>query len=419
MNLESKIIKPKLGLLELSRQLGSVTQACKVFGYSRDSFYRFKKLYEEGGELALRDIVRLNRPNPKNRVDPEIESRVVKIALDNPALGQQRVSNELRKEGLFISPGGVRSVWQRHDLETFQKRLKALETKVAQEGIILTESQLQALEKAKEEKQAAGEIETEHPGYLIAQDTFYVGNMKGVGRIYQQTVIDTYSKVAFAKLYDRKNALVAADMLNDRVIPFFDSKEIPVLRVLTDRGSEYCGNREHHEYELYLDLEDIDHTKTKAKSPQTNGICERFHKTILSEFYQIAFRKKIYESIEMLQNDLDEWLREYNESRPCGNTMNHVHTAGSIAMGKRRCRHSWIPCHLQKRKCCSIVTTFQTKKKYDGSSDGMPPVKPICKSSKSCNKLPLELKSGGKVWNAKDGVVNIGSRSCQNIGIAA
>ena len=172
------------------------------------------------------------------------------------------------------------------------------------------------MEKAKEEKQASGEIETEHPGYLIAQDTFYVGNMKGVGRIYQQTVIDTYSKVAFAKLYDRKNALVAADMLNDRVIPFFDSKEIPVLRVLTDRGSEYCGNREHHEYELYLDLENIDHTKTKAKSPQTNGICERFHKTILSEFYQIAFRKKIYESIEMLQNDLDEWLREYNESRP-------------------------------------------------------------------------------------------------------
>ena len=151
---------------------------------------------------------------------------------------------------------------------------------------------------------------------LQLQDTFYVGNMKGVGRIYQQTVIDTYSKVAFAKLYDRKNALVAADMLNDRVIPFFDSKEIPVLRVLTDRGSEYCGNRKHHEYELYLDLENIDHTKTKAKSPQTNGICERFHKTVLSEFYQIAFRKKIYESIEMLQNDLDEWLREYNESRP-------------------------------------------------------------------------------------------------------
>ena len=144
--------------------------------------------------------------------------------------------------------------------------LESLGNQGAQEGIILTESQLQALEKAKEEKQAAGEIETEHPDYLIAQDTFYVGNMKGVGRIYQQIVIDTYSKVAFAKLYDRKNALVAADMLNDRVIPFFDSKEIPILRALTDRGSEYCGNREHHEYELYLDLEEIDHTKKRKQN---------------------------------------------------------------------------------------------------------------------------------------------------------
>lgn len=316
MNLDAKIIKLKLGVLELSRQLGNVSQACKAFGYSRDSFYRFKKLYEEGGELALRDIVRQNRPNAKNRVAPELESRVVKMTLDNPALGQQRVANELRKEGMFISPGGVRSVWQRHDLETFQKRLKALEAKVAQDGVVLTEFQLQALEKAKEEKEAVGEIETEHPGYLIAQDSFYVGNMKGVGHIYQQTVIDTYTKVAFAKLYDRKNALIAADMLNDHVIPFFDANEIPVLRVLTDRGSEYCGNREHHEYELYLDLKNIDHTKTKAKSPQTNGICERFHKTILNEFYQITFRKKIYDSIEMLQKDLDEWMRDYNENRP-------------------------------------------------------------------------------------------------------
>lgn len=316
MNLDAKIIKPKLGVLELSRQLGSVTQACKVLGYSRDSFYRFKKLYEEGGELALRDIVRANRPNEKNRVAPELEEQVVKMAIDNPALGQQRVSNELRKEGIFISPGGVRSVWQRHDLETFKKRLKALEAKVAQEGLILTEAQLQALEKAKEAKKAEGEIETEHPGYLGAQDTFYVGNLKGVGRIYQQTFIDTYSKVAFAKLYDRKNALVAADMLNDQVVPFFDEHEIPLLRILTDRGSEYCGNREHHEYQLYLDLENIDHSKTKAKSPQTNGICERFHKTILNEFYQVTFRRKVYESIEMLQQDLNAWLHEYNEVRP-------------------------------------------------------------------------------------------------------
>jgi len=171
------------------------------------------------------------------------------------------------------------------------------------------------LEKAKEEKEAHGEIESEHPGYLGAQDTFYVGTLKGVGRIYQQTFIDTYCKVTFVKLYDRKNALVAADLLNDKVVPFYEEHGIKLLRVLTDRGTEFCGNKEHHEYELYLAVEDIDHTKTKARHPQTNGICERFQKTMLNEFYQVAFRKKLYRSIQELQRDAEEWVRQYNEER--------------------------------------------------------------------------------------------------------
>ncbi|MBR1033793.1 integrase core domain-containing protein, partial [Bradyrhizobium liaoningense] len=149
-----------------------------------------------------------------------------------------------------------------------------------------------------------------------AQDTFYVGNMKGVGRIYQQTFIDTYSKVAFAKLYDRKTPITAAELLNDRVVPFFDARGIPLNRILTDRGTEYCGNPEHHEYELYLAVEDIDHTRTKTRSPQTNGIVERFHRTVLEEFYRVVFRKKIYPSITALQSDLDEWIAAYNEVRP-------------------------------------------------------------------------------------------------------
>lgn len=312
---DQKIIKNKLGLLKLAERLGNVSEACKVFGYSRDSFYRFKELYDSSGEEALKEISR-KKPIEKNRVAPETEEAVVEMAFEQPAYGQVRVSNELKKRGILISSGGVRSVWLRHDLETFKKRLKALEAKVAQDGVVLTEAQVVALEKVKLEKEAHGEIETEHPGYLVAQDTFYVGTLKGVGRIYQQTVIDTYSRVAFAKLYDRKNALVAADMLNDQVIPFFEEHDVPVLRMLTDRGTEYCGSREHHEYQLYLAVENIDHSKTRAKRPQSNGICERFHKTMLQEFYQIAFRKKVYRSIDELQTDLDQWLNSYNHERP-------------------------------------------------------------------------------------------------------
>jgi transposase InsO family protein len=228
-----------------------------------------------------------------------------------------RVANELTKRGIFVSPTGVRSVWLRHDLQTFGRRLKALEARLAQQpGAVLTESQVRAMEKARQEKEAHGEIETAHPGYLGAQDTYYVGTIKSIGRIYQQTFVDTYSKVACAKLYDRKNALVAADLLNDKVLPFFEEQDVPLLRILTDRGTEYCGPREHHEYELYLAIENIDHSKTKTHSPQTNGICERLHRTMQDEFYSVAFRKKLYRRLEELQADLDFWLREYNEERP-------------------------------------------------------------------------------------------------------
>lgn len=325
LNTTDKIIKHKVGLLNLAEELGNVSKACKMMGLSRDTFYRYKSAVEEGGVKALFDANR-RIPNIKNRLEPSVEEAIIEYAIEQPAHGQHRASNELRKRGIFVSGSGIRSVWLRHQLETFKLRLKALEAKVASEGIILTEAQVSALEKKKHDDEFSGEIETSHPGYLGSQDTFYVGTFKGVGRIYQQTFVDTYSKVAFAKLYTTKTPITAADMLNDKVLPFFEQHELPMLRILTDRGTEYCGKAEHHDYQLYLALNDIEHTKTKVRSPQTNGICERFHKTILQEFYQVILRKHIFSDIESLQKELDEWIHYYNNERThqgkmcCGRT---------------------------------------------------------------------------------------------------
>ena len=324
-HLSARIIKNKLGLLNLAAELGNVLKACKVMGFSRDTFYRYKDAIDAGGVEALIDKNR-RKPNPKNRIDEATEAAVVAFTLEFPAYGQVRASNELRKRGVFASPSGVRCVWLRHNLATFKQRLAALERKAAEAGLVLTEAQVTALERKRDDDLACGEIDTAHPGYLGSQDTFYVGTLKGVGRIYQQTFVDTYSKWAAGKLYTTKTPITAADLLNDRVLPFFEEQGMSLLRVLTDRGTEFCGKAEVHDYELYLAVNEIEHTKTKARHPQTNGICERFHKTILQEFYQVAFRTKIYVGIEDLQHDLDAWINRYNNERThegkmcCGRT---------------------------------------------------------------------------------------------------
>jgi len=266
MTQQEYIIRRKLNIIELGETLGNISDACRRMGVSRQQYYDIKQAIKEDG---LEGLIEKSRKNPRigNRVLPQIENRILDYSLEHPTHGQVRVANELKKVGIQISDGGVRSVWLRHDMKLKADRLKRLEKHSAEQGVVLTESQVQALEDAKEERQAHGEIETHHPGYLLGQDTFYIGYIKGVGKLYQQTGIDTFSNVGFAKIYLDKTGITAADFMNDKVLPFFDSYRIRLLRTLTDRGSEYGGANDAHPYQLFLHLNDVQHSRTKARHP--------------------------------------------------------------------------------------------------------------------------------------------------------
>jgi transposase InsO family protein len=314
MTKDQYIIQRKVNIIELGATLGNISDACRKLGVSRQHYYDIKQAIAEDGLEGLLEKSR-KAPRMGNRVSPEIEQRVLEYSLEFPTHGQVRVSNELKRHGIILSGGGVRSIWQRHQLEKKHLRLKRLEKWAAENTDVLTEPQVQALEAAKEEKEAHGEIETHHPGFLLGQDTYYVGYIKGIGKIYQQTGIDTYSNVGFAKIYNDKTALAAADFLNDKVLPHYDQNGISLLRVLTDRGSEYCGKPENHPYQLFLHLTDIEHTRTKVRHPQTNGCTEKLNQTIQDEFYAVAFRKTFYTSMAQIQADLDAFMDKYNRDR--------------------------------------------------------------------------------------------------------
>jgi transposase InsO family protein len=314
MTQDQYIIRRKLNILELGETLGNISEACRKLGVSRQHHYDIKSAIEEDGLEGLLEKSRKS-PRLRNRVAPEIEQKVLDYSLEFPTQGQKRVANELKKQGIQISDGGIRSIWLRHNLQIASLRLKRLEKWSAENKGVLTESQVQALEQAKEEKEAHGEVETPHPGFLLGQDTYYVGYIKGVGKIYQQTAIDTHSNIGFAKVYTDKTALVAADFLNDKVLPFFDTQNMALLRILTDRGTEYCGRIETHPYQLFLHLNEIEHSRTKVRHPQTNGSTERLNQTVQNEFYKVTFRKKLYKTIEEIQNDLDDFMQYYNNDR--------------------------------------------------------------------------------------------------------
>lgn len=309
---EKKVVKQRLSAMQLAEALGNVSEACRRRGISRTQFYEYKRRFQTHGLEGLKDLPPIHKSHPMT-TPPEDVEKLLEMAINNPMWGCVRLSNQLKLQDISISSPTIQKILIRNKMGNKYERLLKLEEKALNEKIELTAAQVKAIEKANpcfKERH----IESKRPGELLGQDTFYVGTLKGMGRLYLQVVVDTYGSYAFAYLHTSKLPEHSVAVLHNDVLPQYEEWGLEVKAVLTDNGREYCG-KEHHPFELYLALNDIEHRTTKVKSPQTNGFAERFNRTVLDEFFRPALRTKFYESVEALQKDLNKWLDHYNNER--------------------------------------------------------------------------------------------------------
>ena len=314
MTTKHKVARRKLSLLELASELNNVSKACQVMGYSRQQFYEIRRNFQTYGAQGLLDRL----PGPKgphpNRVSEEVEKAVLEHSLHHPTHGPVRVAQQLVLQNVQVSAGGVRGVWSRHNLLSRHDRLLRLEKTVREQKLDISDTQIRLLERFSPEFRER-HIETRHTGDLVAVDTFFVGVLKGVGRVYLQSVIDCHSRYAWGRLYTSKLPVTAVHVLNEDVLPFFEQHEARITTILSDNGREFCGRPDRHPYELFLQLEGIEHRTTRVRRPQSNGFVERLHRTLLDEHFRLQGRKKWYETVEQMQVDLDAYLKVYNTER--------------------------------------------------------------------------------------------------------
>ena len=314
MTTNEKVARRKLSLLELAKELNNVKPASS----SATVVSSPTKSAVITRPMAPR-VFSTNCPDVKgahpNRVAPEIEQAILDYNLTRLTHGPLRVAQELALQGINASAGGMRGVWQRHDLLSKHDRLLRLEKNHRKETIELNDEQIHLLERFSPEFREH-HIEVHYAGELVAVDTFFVGALKGVGKVYLQTVLDCYSRHAWERLYASKLPVISVHMLNERVLPFFEAHEARIYTILSDNGREFCGCPDHHPYELFLQLEGIEHRTTKVRRPQRNGFIERLHRTLQDEHFHIKGRTTWYESVEQMQTDLDSYLEHYNTQRP-------------------------------------------------------------------------------------------------------
>jgi transposase InsO family protein len=308
-----KLAHRRLTVLELAERLGNVAEACRRGGIDRTSFYDWKRRFQTHGLDGLKDLPPIAKSHPMT-TPPEVVARIGELALAHPAYGCNRIEALLALEGKRVSAITIQKILNDKGLGTRHERWLALERRNAEEPIELTPEQAAFLERLNpcfRERH----VESSRPGELLSADTFMVGTLKGIGRVYLHAVVDTHGSYAFGFLHVSKQPEAAVAVLHNEVLPFYRGLDLPVGAVLTDNGREFCGT-ERHPYELYLALNDIEHRRTRVGTPRTNGFVERFNGTVLEEFFRPAMHQKLFESVEALQADLDAWLVHYNRERP-------------------------------------------------------------------------------------------------------
>jgi transposase len=236
MSTREKLIKARLGMLALAEELQNIRLACQRAGISRSHFYEIKEAFERYGAEGLAPRER-RKPRMPNQTPPELEQKILEMTERYPSYSYLRIGQQLRLVGIGVSPSAVRCVWQRHGLTLRYQRLLWLEQKTAARGGVLTESQLRLLRRYRGRlTDPEQHVEAPQPGFLLCQDTYFVGTIKGVGKIYLQSVVDAHCSLGFGKLHLSKLPMTAVDVLNDRVLPFYEEHQIEVQHVLTDNG---------------------------------------------------------------------------------------------------------------------------------------------------------------------------------------
>lgn len=312
---QERLINAKISILQLASELGNISKACKRAGVARSSFYEIKKAYEQFGRTGLAPKPR-RKPRMPNTISEALEVKILDMTRRYPSYSYQRISNQLQLENVPVSGPGVRRVWERHGLTKRLGRYLWLEQEVSSGRGIMTESGLRALARLKRLQEATDQhIEAYAPGELLSQDLYFVGCIKGVGKIYMQAAVDCATSMGFARLCLTKLPIGSVALLHEKALPFYDERGLAIEAVLTDCGREYCGRGDQHLFELYTGSMGIEHRTTRPASPYTNGFAERFHQTLKNEFFAKAFREKVYAGVEELQADLDAFMEFYNHQR--------------------------------------------------------------------------------------------------------